>query len=426
MKKALPRLVVPLLCAALAACVDPGSGDVRGSVSGDPEPGVTFVFRDGYSGEPVAGVVVVAGGVSRTSDAQGRVATGALAGSTLTGYIDPKALADLGYSLASGFWLANGYLPLPQVFSFPVPALFERVILLRPASPTLVTVSGVANMRTGGGPVSGNGGTVVVYTSSGLVCGNTDIAQDRTGNYSVDVPTGPLTFVVTEYDGAGLPLSPYYAVAIVNGDQTVDLHYTGADLALSGNGTGTGASSVYATLQIGDTPVELYRTILGRTGAFALAPAHLGQDVIRVRAQRTDGQALSTTLTIGDQFTSSQAGISLPFAAGVSLPEPWTSNLAWDDQARALTWSAAGNAVGYYVVFNGTTVIGPKPTTVTLVRAFAAGTSLTVPAAFDLSTCNAIAVLPMWSEGALEAAVPADLAGTTVTLGAAAQLLLTP
>jgi len=382
-KKAAFGLLVGSVLIALAACAVSGGSDGETAA----EAGVTFVFVDGYTGQPVSGVVVVIGGEEKVSDSDGRLETGVQAGGLLEGYFDPGTLSTLGYGL-----YATEYF-IPNCFSFVAPAGFVKTFLLAPVNqpPAQATISGTAYQKGGGRPTISSG-SVLVYSAAGFELNGTGITD---GAYSVDLPLGTFTFVVCD----GSTSICYYAVVPVTGTATVDLSYDGAsDITLTGNPGG--ATDVHAALKLGERLIDLAAASVQLD--FTVVVPHLGQDVIRLYSEKRPDAFYRYVLA--QDLTQDRSGLSLAFATGSTVPLPWAHNVAWDDGTRTLSWSPAGNAV-YVIAF----LVGRSQIT-----AMVQGASFTVPAAFDISSFSSVRVIPVWADGPLADLVPEPLAASTV------------
>jgi len=208
-----------------------------------------------------------------------------------------------------------------------------------------------------------------------------------------------LYFIVTDTAGDN-----YYTVVDVTGS-TYDIAYDGTDINFKGDAAD--ATYVYAYLQLGQ--VLAFIVGFSLSSPFDILVPHQGSDVIRLESGKSDGYGNWTYYYSPTQYTEGASGLNFSFATGSTVePSTWDHGLTWDETSRTLTWNAAGNASYYFIRFT-------NPFVTYYLLAAVEGTSLTVPAAIDLTGFLNIGIYPYWSEeGFIRYVMPCAMASGTI------------
>ncbi len=163
------------------------------------------------------------------------------------------------------------------------------------------------------------------------------------------------------------------------------------------------ATSIYAYLQLGQ--VLAFIDDFSLSSPFDILVPHQGSDVIRLESGKNDDYGNYFGYVSPTQYTEGASGLNFSFATGSTVdPSTWDHGLTWDSTSRTLTWNAAGNASYYFIRFT-------NPLVTYYLLAAIEGTSLTVPAAIDLTALLNIGIYPYWSEeGFIEYVMPCAMA----------------
>jgi ligand-binding sensor domain-containing protein len=380
-------------------CDDGNGGSDRlpetGTYSGPTVTGLptqvtaTFTFIDYFSGDPVKDVewYDYESNQILTSGADGTMSISGDSPLRMRGYF---ASVPTGYVLEDVYYI-DAYLTED----------LSRTIPIEPDeanTPPVMGISGTLNAK-GGGTISN--GSIEIFTDDGREIGS-GYATGAGGYEGGVLSTGNLYFIVTDYDTGEV----YYAVENVSGPGTYNISPPSVpDVTLSGSAPA--GTEVVAHLLLGEEFVELESQDV-QAGSFSFAIPIQGSDIVRLECFFEDADGNDWTYYDPTEYTASVSGIGYSTVfSGVSVPDTWTSNLAWDDLNAILTWDSADD-ISFDVSCYEIEFVSTDLEIVLNAIIEDTGVRNQIETPFGAGDLFIASILPVYSEGYIEGFMPAQ------------------